>query len=359
MRIAGMRGKTARRTMMRALGRSWLLGMGSLCILGAAAVTHAQTRSGSDRPGSILMFPKVVRSATRDTIIQITNTGNNINWVHCFYLSAPDGSGYCGATDFELVLTRQQPTQWRVSQGRRVDPTDPFGSQAAGFDPGLIPPVPPGFQGALVCVEVDQNGNPFGQNRLKGEVTILDDANGDVAKYNAFGLAAVDGSQDNRLNLDDTEYETCPGQLTLNFSPRGSLDPVIEDLGNANLNSFISTNLTLLSCNIDLQAGVRSNGTVSFIVYDEFESPFSGSFPYQCWSSIDLGNTPQTTGQFRSTLLSGGAINTIFAQAQLRPSGAGVVAVAESAHADSVGVTGTAASNLHTGGSAVGTVRLP
>lgn len=344
---------------MRALRRSWLLGMGFTCILGAAAVTHAQTRSGGDRPGSILMFPKVVRSASRDTIIQITNTGNSINWVHCFYLSAPDGSGYCGATDFELVLTRQQPTQWRVSQGRRVDPSDPFGNPGAGFDPGLIPPVPPGFQGALVCVEVDSNGNPFGQNRLKGEVTVLDDSNGDVAKYNAFALAALGPSQDNPLNLNNSEYETCPGQLTLNFSPRGSLDPVIEDLGNASLNSFISTNLTMLSCNLDLQAGVRSNGTVSFVVYDEFESPFSGSFPYQCWSTIDLGNTPQTTGQFRSVLLPGGAIHTIFAQARLTPSGAGLVAVAESAHADQAGVVGTAASNLHTAGSAVGTVRLP
>ncbi|MCX8072012.1 MAG: hypothetical protein N3C12_06120 [Candidatus Binatia bacterium] len=345
---------------MSALKRSWLLGIGTLCILGAAAAAPAQqTRSGTDRPGSILMFPKVVRSASRDTIVQITNTGNSINWVHCFYLSAPDGSGYCGATDFELVLTRQQPTQWRVSQGRRVDPSDAFGAPGAGFDAGLIPPVPPGFRGSLVCVEVDANGDPLAQNRLKGEVTILDDSNGDVAKYNAFALAARGLSVNNPLNLDDSEYERCPNQLTLNFSPRGSLDPVIEDLGNASLNSFISTNLTLLSCNVDLQAGVRSNGIVSFVVYDEFESPFSGVFPYQCWSSIDLGNTPQTTGQFRSTLLSGGAINTIFAQARLVVSGAGAVAVAESAHADQAGRVGTAASNLHTGGGAVGIIRLP
>jgi hypothetical protein len=182
-----MRGRTARRIAMRALYRSWLLGIGMLCVFAGAAGSQAQqTRSGTDRPGSILMFPKVVRTGQRDTIVQITNTGNSINWVHCFYLSAPDGSGYCGAVDFELVLTRQQPTQWRVSQGRRVDPTDSFGSAGAGFDPGLIPPVPPGFQGALVCVEVDANGNPLGQNRLKGEVTIMDDSTGDVSKYNAI-----------------------------------------------------------------------------------------------------------------------------------------------------------------------------
>ena len=344
---------------MRALYRSWLLGIGMLCVFAGAAGSQAQqTRAGTDRPGSILMFPKVVRTAQRDTIVQITNTGNSINWVHCFYLSAPDGSGYCGAVDFELVLTRQQPTQWRVSQGRRVDPTDSFGSDGAGFDPGLIPPVPPGFQGALVCVEVDANGAPLGQNRLKGEVTIMDDSTGDVSKYNAFAVAARSSSVDNPLDLDDIEYETCPGSLTLNFSPRGSLDPVIEGLGNAILNSFIATNLTLLSCNLDLAAGVRSKGTVSYIVYDEFESPFSGSFPHQCWTTIDLGNTPQTTGQFRSTLLTGGAIATIFAQAQLTlPTG--LVGVAESFHIDQAGVTGSAASNLHTGGARSAAIRLP
>jgi hypothetical protein len=354
-----MRGRTARRIAMRALYRSWLLGIGMLCVFAGAAGSQAQqTRSGTDRPGSILMFPKVVRTGQRDTIVQITNTGNSINWVHCFYLSAPDGSGYCGAVDFELVLTRQQPTQWRVSQGRRVDPTDSFGSAGAGFDPGLIPPVPPGFQGALVCVEVDANGDPQGQNRLKGEVTIMDDNTGDVSKYNAFAVAAVSPSLSNPLALDGSEYETCPGSLTLNFSPHGSLDPVIEDLGNANLDSFISTNLTLLSCNLDLAAGVRSKGTVLYDVYDEFESRSSGSFDHQCWTTIDLGNTPGTTGQFRSTLLTGGAIPTIFAQAQLRLR-TGLVGVAESFHIDQAGVTGSAASNLHTGGARSATIRLP
>jgi hypothetical protein len=181
----------------------------------------------------------------------------------------------------------------------------------------------------------------------------MDDSTGDVSKYNAFAVAAKSENLSNPLALDGIEYETCPGSLTLNFSPHGSLDPVIEDLGNANLDSFISTNLTLLSCNLDLAAGVRSNGTVLYDVYDEFESRSSGSFDHQCWTTIDL-----TTGQFRSTLRSGGAIPTIFAQAQLRlPTG--LVGVAESFHRDRAGVTGSAASNLHTGGARSATIRLP
>lgn len=344
---------------MRAKRSGWLAGIGIACSLMVTAAAESQTRSGSDRPGSILMFPKVVRSGTRDTIIQITNTGNSLNNVHCFYLEGPQSSApnaTCQAVDFELLLTRQQPTQWRVSSGRRVDPTDAFADPQAGFDPGLIPPLPSGFEGALVCVEVDSNGDPLGQNRLKGEATILDANGNDVSKYNGFALAKSGGNNDADLALNGTEYETCPATLYLNFSPRGSLDPVIEALGNANLNSFIGTNLTLLPCDLDFRNGVRTNGTVSFLVRDEFESPFSGSFPFQCWTSIDLGTGGLS--QFRSTLLTGGAIGTIFAQATLSPTRP-VVGVAESFHQDQAGVTAAAATNLHTTGSAAATIRLP
>ncbi len=346
---------------MRRKRSGWLAGVGFVAALALAAASEGQTRSGSDRPGSILMFPKVVRSASRDTIVQITNTGNSVNYVHCFYLEGPQSqaaNAACQAVDFELVLTRQQPTQWRASQGRRVSPGDAFGSPQAGYDPGLIPPLPQGFEGALVCVEVNSNGEPFGQNRLKGEATIVDDGTGDVSKYNAFALAKSGGDTDNNLNLDGSDYETCPATLHLNFSPWGSLDPVIEDFGNANLNSFISTNLVLLPCDLDFRNGTRTNGTVSFLVRDEFESPFSGSFPFRCWTSIDLGSPSSGLSQFRSTLLTGGAIGTIFAQAQLTPTRP-LVGVAESFHTDQAGVTGAAATNLHTSGSANATVRLP
>lgn len=344
---------------MRAKRNGWLMAIGLACSLIVAAAAQGQTRSGSDRPGSILMFPKVVRSGARDTIVQITNTGNTLNFVHCFYLEGPRSSApnaTCQAVDFELMLTRQQPTQWRVSTGRRVDPSDPFGAPQAGFDPGLIPPVPPGFEGGLVCVEVDNNGDPLGQNRLKGEATILDNESGDVSKYNGFALAKSDGNTDRDLTLDGTEYESCASTLYLNFSPRGSLDPVIEALGNAVFDSFVATNLTLLPCDLDFRNGVRTNGTVSFVVRDEFESPFSGSFPFQCWTSVDLGTGGLS--QFRSTLLPGGAIGTIFAQAILNPTGP-VVAVAESSHQDAAGVTGAAAANVHVVGSAPATIRLP
>ena len=143
-----------------------LLGALAACmVLGGAA----QAQVATERPGSILVFPKVVRDAERDTIIHITNTGNMVNNLRCFYVTG----NTCRCTDFEVSLTRQQPTHWRASTGRFVTLSDPFGSDGAGLDPGLIPPVPMDFEGALVCAEVNSDGMPVAQNKLKGEASIL------------------------------------------------------------------------------------------------------------------------------------------------------------------------------------------
>ena len=55
---------------------------------------------------------------------------------------------------------------------------DPFGSDGAGYDPGLIPPVQVGFEGALICVEVDANGLPFLQNDQSPDVLRFHDLAG-------------------------------------------------------------------------------------------------------------------------------------------------------------------------------------
>jgi hypothetical protein len=108
---------------------------------------------------------------------------------------------------------------------------------------------------------------------------------------------------------------------------------------------------------LDFLNGVRTTGTVSFLVWDEFEQAFSGSFPYQCWTSFTVG----TNSSFRSGLLTGGAIQTLFAHAELTPtSGGPVVGVAETFRSNGgAGVPTSASVNLHeegTGSNA--TIRL-
>src|SRR4030095_12949798 len=87
--------------------------------LGAAAGTAEGTFT-PERPPSLLIFPKVVN--TSDTIIQIANASNSVTYVKCFYTDGRSigGQPIWQITDFELVLTRQQPTHSAVSRGRAV-----------------------------------------------------------------------------------------------------------------------------------------------------------------------------------------------------------------------------------------------
>ena len=55
-------------------------------------------------------------------MIQISNTSNNMVHAHCFYVNARtvfNGAPVWQVTDFTIWLTRQQPTHWVASQGRR------------------------------------------------------------------------------------------------------------------------------------------------------------------------------------------------------------------------------------------------
>jgi hypothetical protein len=354
----------------------WLLGVLGVFLAAGGAVQAQQI--ATERPGSILMFPKVVRDGLRDTVIEITNTGNMPNHVRCFYLdgsAGPDGRPVWRVRDFELDLTRQHPTHWRASGGRKVDMNSPFGSEEAGLDPGLVPGLPVGFAGALVCAEVGADGFPVALNSLKGEATIQGPGVNE-SRYNALAVpGGAQISKDNTLDLNGTEYAACAAASRLNFIPDGALDPVIESLGNSGTctipagapcqsitdcvvggtcitgQTAVTTNLTVLPCNLDFQNGIPSSVTLQFAVTDEFETPYSASTTVDCWASFNIGILPS----LRSNLLTGGAIPTQYATARITSSNGGpFVAIAESFHSDSIGNTGSAAVNLHMEGAAPG-----
>lgn len=292
----------------------WTLGLSALGVLVGAGWGIAQeVRSvTTEISGSVVVYPKVVWDGTRDTIIQLSNTGNNLAFVHCFYVNGapvnpnqppgPTNPPLWTVTDFELILTRQQPTMWVASAGRRVDHTSPFGAYGSGFDPGLIPPVPQGFTGELKCVQVDETGQPWPGNRLKGEATIQR-SDGDVATYNAIALPAntqILPGVDLELTLTDTnpggEYAACPDTTILNHFAHGtpqlslssatSLGPVGLCGGNA---CPVETHVTVVPCNQDFESGRLTSVTLQFLTWDEFEARLSGSFSVNCWLTAPLG----------------------------------------------------------------------
>lgn len=351
----------------------WLVGaLGVTLLIGGAA--GAQLTMSSERPGSLLIFPKVTCNGQRETVIQVANTGNMPDTVHCFYLNgAPGRNGrpVCTSTDFWINLTKQQPTHWHVCTGRSpVSPGSPDSatidgvSDSAGLSPGLIPEVASGFVGALVCAETDEDGVPVVMNSLKGEATI-EGPGPNVAKYNGIAFTGKNSSSNDLvLDLDNSEYAACSAGARLNFIPAAQTDPVIEELGTNGRCSIttnqgcgngapcptgescrtglssVANNVTVLPCNLDFAGGSASVVTLNFDGFDELETHFSGSTTLACWGTFTLAPPiiPTISSQYATVRITA-------------PSGTPFVAVGEAFHTDAVGNTSSADVNLFTDGS--------
>ncbi|GIW39561.1 MAG: hypothetical protein KatS3mg076_0138 [Candidatus Binatia bacterium] len=342
---------------MRVLKPSpWLASLGALFVLLAAGwLREAGADVTTNRGASILVFPKVISDGTRDTIIQISNTTNSSVRALCFYIrnSVDPGAdpNQCDVRDFEIFLTRQQPTIWRASTGRTFDAGNPpslgeceeivvdgtVRQQCPGFPPGNIPQLGTDFEGELKCIQVDESRAPIGGNALKGEA-ILEDvlgnngggagdptlvASNNISSYNALGVIGISVDQDLTLNLDGQEYNACPTQLTVHHLAQGSdsddVDPV-TGLG-------IETELTLVPCTEDLEVGLAAPLTVQFLVFDEFEQSLSTSTTVTCWLNETLDDLDGAASIFSAAQRGSTVLRT-----EIRPStgsGTGVLAVME------------------------------
>ncbi len=355
-----------------------------------------------ERSGSIVVFPKVIVNASADpantveTIIQITNTSNSVARAHCFYVNAaltdpnqppgPMNPPLWQEVDFDIHLTRQQPTYWQVSKGRLVNPLDPVCGPAnadcgdAGFDPGRVPPVLPDFRGELKCIQVDDSGAPVNGNSLKGEATMI--RGDDVSKYNAIAiLGAEDGlnNGDNVLVLGGgqcagegplkgavciadadceeagpcvLEYNACPQTWILDHLADGAPNPALEQMGAGP--SAVFTELTIAPCTENFETQVPTRVTLQFLTWNEFESQFSVSTSVECWGNFalsDLGSLALTfEGQSDVPDL---PLGTMYLQTRIRAAGGtpfGVLMVAEERHISDPLDDAWAAMNLHVEG---------
>ncbi len=344
-------------------------------ILGAVALAVAMTAgmawadTSTERPGSILMLPKIVADGTRDTLIEVSNTSNTLATAHCYYVNGapanpnlppgPTNPPLWQEIDFFLFLTRQQPTVWLASQGRDVNPLDGI----PGFDPGLIPPTVPGFQGELVCVQTDGSGAPVGGNALTGSATLLG-AGTDSSKYNAIAVAGIDVSDDSTLNLDDAEYSACPSELAFPHFAQAAEDPVLGP------GSEVVSRLSLVPCTHDFENQVPAQVGLRVFSYDEFEDQISGNINFTCRLDADLDDPLQISGNpfaptggifgtwkysklLANNVCRGGRNPGAVCSSDTPCNGGtcdgvvGVVGILESAYVSSGGATSSAAQNLH------------
>jgi len=317
---------------------------GAAAFLGVVA-TGARAEITIEKGASILVFPKVEVDDDTDTVIQIANTGNSMVHAKCYYVNAALVSTITGGpcdtpsltcvplwqeTDFNIWLTKQQPTHWVASRGRRVALGE-FGTDLAGFPPGLVPPLGDFFIGELKCVEVTESDEPVIGNHLKGEATLVitDDVDpqflqSDVAKYNAIGITGdPDVAAANPLLLNDVMYNACPEKLILNHFSTLSEDPVVSDLNErlidgVTLDSETATLLTLVPCTEDFETQTPTTVTVQFVVYNEFEERFSASTTITCYLEVELTEIDSPTSPERS-IFSEPVLGSLVGHAEITP----------------------------------------
>src|SRR5262245_48674673 len=219
----------------------------------------------SDQAAALLVYPRVIAGRFGDfsgeSVIQLTNTSNQEQRVHCFYVNAGGrcslsenfcdpverpceaAEGFCVPqwveTDFDIVITPRQPLAWRVSEGLTGDDlpltgaiSGPGNSTNVGTS---IPPVTEPFLGELKCIVVDGTHHAVPSNVLIGNSTLISEVvekdqtgqggaaqslEADVDKHNAIGIEAINGDadQDNVLVLGGGagEYNGCPAVLIVN-----------------------------------------------------------------------------------------------------------------------------------------------
>jgi len=359
----------------------WKAVLSGLCALtlSLGVVAGANADVTVEKGASILIFPKLISSGDEDSIVQISNQGTMMVHAHCYYVDASLVDRITGApcdvnngvncsplwqeTDFDLWLSKKQPTAWLVSGGRRVSVLNESpGDYGYGLDPGHIPPMGTDFVGELKCVEVDETGRPTLGNNLKGEATLktLTGAqSGDVAKYNAIGIEGnPDAAQPTSpLVLDGNVYEACPSKLTVQHPASG-----ISTLPNVTQGYDANTELTLVPCSEDFENGLPTSSTLQFLVYNEFEERFSGSTTVTCYLSTLLTDIDSPLDASRS-IFSSSVLGTLAAMTEFTPiNGAGglhaVVGIAENYLAGTNnGVVQTdrsrSAYNIHTEGSLI------
>jgi hypothetical protein len=354
-----------------------------LSLFGAAAVwlalsPMAQAATYSDAGAAVVVYPKIVVDASRDTVLQITNQSAEARAAHCFYVNAnprcTNTGGVCTSlmdcqgsdmlfgscvpgwieTNFDIFLTPRQPLGWLASRGLLVGgsgsladgrvpcpggflDTCPFTATNAGT---RIPPVgETPFIGELKCIEVDpitrlpaECQGTACRNDLEGAATITKVEQGqiDTRKYNAVGLRTTEFNDgDNELVIGGApgvaEYQPCAQVLVFNHLFDGAVDP-ISGFWEAH------SELSLVPCTQDFLQQDIPQVTAQFLVFNEFEQRLSTSVPVNCL--LDRPISRIDTSQPLRSIWNANVTGTVAGQTRITGVGGGLLGAATLAFCD-------------------------
>jgi hypothetical protein len=255
----------------------------ALAISSSAAFAAIAT---TNQKGSLLIYPKIDVRANTVTWVRIVNDGLAAVTVKCYYMDVNKQRN-----DFEFVLTKNQPFVFDAETGNSPQPV----AQGANSFPAGA-----GI-GELVCFAVNTDGTALRNfNNLAGTATVVHDGYGAV-EYNAWAFKAVAATPAGDLDLNGTEYDSCPAYLFGQFSPTGSPAPWYGTYG--------PTTIDISSCKQDLRQDYTWNYTkLQFDVWRYDETRYTGA--YECANSFfedTLDRINVMPGNFANRLLKGPA----------------------------------------------------
>jgi hypothetical protein len=253
-----------------ALIATLVAGLAGVALAGApVAITNGELKA------SYLVWPKIVNTASEDTLITIFNDSSGSAILHCFWMDE-----YQVPFDFEFEITRYQTVWFKASDGNGME-----GTKAVAVSPFH------GAYGELKCFAVNDEDLPITRNSFIGTGTIFDVVDGTAIGYNAYGFrrAGAAGTQP-VLTLNGSEYDNCPAYLLGTFMLDGAS---FED--NGYTVEAGTTELTLVPCDQDVrQDRLPIYTKVNFTVWDEDEVAATGAYLcFKCWIETTLTDPPQ------------------------------------------------------------------
>jgi len=251
----------------------FVVGLAGVALAGApVAITNGELKA------SYMVWPKVINTATEDTVITIFNDSSGPAFLHCYWMDEDQVP-----FDFEFEITRYQTVWFKASDG-------------GGMTENKVVEVQPfhGEYGELKCWVVGDDDLPVSRNAFIGTGTIFNFVDGTAIGYNAYGFRRA-GAAGNApvLTLNGTEYDSCPAYLLGTFMLDGASfddDSYTVEAG--------TTELTLVPCDQDVRQDLLPIYTkVNFTVWDEDEIGATGAYLcFKCWVETTLTDPPIRSG---------------------------------------------------------------
>jgi hypothetical protein len=239
--------------------------------IAAAASFSAHAGIDLNEVGAFLVYPGVAavdyqNFTNVETFLTITNTSSNAIIAHVSFINGDSYSPkYCYECDFDVPMTGLDTETLVLT---RYDNT----TQILNLDSGARRACSQKIGFVTVDVE-DADHNVLTDNILLGSEVLVDYANGFAMSVPAISIQGDNGNGDRYFAFDGNEYRKFPSVVGADF-----LAP--------NYDCSVDAALVLFTLGFDRQFPPLTDCSV--IGFDAFESQFSNSFQFGCWTVARL-----------------------------------------------------------------------